>query len=59
MFLKQEGKKPNQKDNIMEILAQLNRNRYPAEILRSRPLPDGVNPLHLTDYLSDTEFEVT
>ena len=48
----------NQKDNIVDILAQLNRNRYPASVLRERPLPDGVNPLCLTDYLCEEEFEV-
>jgi len=52
-----EGKVLHQKDCIKQILTQLNRNRYPAEILRQRPLPDGVNPLCLTDYLSDDEFE--
>lgn len=52
-----EGKVLNQKDCIKQILTQLNRNRYPAEILRQRPLPDGVNPLCLTDYLSEEEFE--
>ena len=48
----------NQKDNIVDILAQLNRNRYPVSVLRERPLPDGVNPLCLTDYLCEEEFEV-
>ena len=48
----------NQKDSIIDILAQLSRNRYPVSVLRERPLPDGVNPLCLTDYLCDEEFEV-
>jgi supervillin len=56
--LTKEGKSLNQKDNIIDILAQLSRNRYPASVLRERPLPDGVNPLCLTDYLCDEEFKV-
>ena len=41
----------------MKILATMNRDRYPASVLRERPLPDGVNPLKLENYLSDEEFE--
>ena len=44
-------------DSIQEILKQLNRDCYPLEVLRQRPLPDGVNPLKLECYLSDKEFE--
>ena len=36
----------------------MNRDRYPLSVLRTRPLPDGVNPLTLEIYLNDEEFEV-
>ena len=52
-----DGKCLNQKDDINEILKQLNRDCYPLKVLRQRPLPDGVNPLKLECYLSDDEFE--
>jgi supervillin len=53
-----DGKTAGQKDDICEMLAQLNRDCYPLAVLRQRPLPDGVNPLKLECYLSDQEFEV-
>jgi len=49
----------NQKDDIQEILNELNRDCYPLAVLRQRPLPDGVNPLKLEYYLGDEEFEVS
>lgn len=52
-----DGKIPDQKDSILDILSELNRNCYPASVLREKPLPDGVNPLTLECYLSDKEFE--
>ena len=48
----------SQKDSIEEVLAQLNRDRYPISVLKKRPLPDGVDPLRLECYLCDEEFEV-
>ena len=48
----------HQKDNILDVLSQLNRSEYAASILRQKPLPDGVNPLKLENYLSDQEFQV-
>jgi hypothetical protein len=54
----QDNKCLNQKDNIEDVLAQLNRDRYPLSVLKNRPLPDGVNPLTLEMYLNDEEFEV-
>jgi supervillin len=53
-----DGKEIGQKDDICEMLTQLNRDCYPLAVLRQRPLPDGVNPLKLECYLSDQEFEV-
>lgn len=35
----------------------MNCSRYPAHVLRQKPLPDGVNPLKLEFYLSDEEFK--
>jgi supervillin len=53
-----DGKCVGQKDDIGELLVQLNRDCYPLAVLRQRPLPDGVNPLKLECYLCDQEFEV-
>lgn len=56
-FVLKDGKSDQQKDCIMTLLASMNRDRYPALVLRQKPLPDGVNPLKLENYLSDEEFE--
>ena len=45
-------------DNIEDVLAQLNKDRYPLSVLRKPQLPDGVDPLKLECYLCDEEFEV-
>ena len=42
-----------------EILAELTRTTYPLSTLMERPLPDGVDPVRLETYLSDTEFRVS
>jgi supervillin len=52
-----DNKVLNQRDDIEDLLAQLNRDCYPLSVIRSRPLPDGVNPLTLEMYLNDEEFE--
>lgn len=57
MFLNQDGKKDGQKDAIEDILSKMNCSRYPANVLRQKPLPDGVDPLKLEFYLSDEEFQ--
>ncbi len=48
-----------QKDNIMELLALLNRDRYPLATLKCKPLPDGVGkPIIMTDFFSLLHFEL-
>ncbi|XP_063887519.1 supervillin-like isoform X6 [Scylla paramamosain] len=41
---------------VDDILAQLSRTRYSLAELTIKPLPDGVDPLHLEVYLSPEEF---
>ncbi|KAL2076926.1 hypothetical protein ACEWY4_027479 [Coilia grayii] len=43
---------------VDEVLSRLSQNTtYPLAVLRTRPLPVGVDPLRLEIYLSDEEFE--
>lgn len=48
----------DQKDDIETILEQLKRDRYPLDVIRQKPLPDGVDPTRLEYYLSDEDFQV-
>ena len=41
---------------VGDILAQLSRTRYSLAELTIKPLPDGVDPLHLEVYLSPEDF---
>ncbi|XP_042234899.1 serine/arginine repetitive matrix protein 2-like isoform X3 [Homarus americanus] len=41
---------------VSDILAQLSRTSYSLAELTIKPLPDGVDPLHLEVYLSEEEF---
>lgn len=41
---------------VSDILAQLSRTQYSLAELMVKPLPDGVDPLHLEIYLNDEEF---
>lgn len=43
---------------VEDALTKLSKNQYSLEELTSRPLPEGVDPLHLEIYLSDKDFEV-
>uniref|UniRef100_A0A3B5MXV9 HP domain-containing protein n=1 Tax=Xiphophorus couchianus TaxID=32473 RepID=A0A3B5MXV9_9TELE len=43
---------------VEDVLARLCQNIYPLAQLQARPLPEGVDPLRLEIYLSDTDFEV-
>ncbi|XP_060747975.1 supervillin isoform X2 [Tachysurus vachellii] len=43
---------------VKDALALLNRTQFSVQDLLKRPLPDGVNPLHLETYLSDHDFQV-
>jgi len=39
-------------------LDELSRTTYSWEDLKKRPLPDGVDPAKLENYLSDEDFKV-
>lgn len=41
---------------MSDILTQLSRTEYSLAELTMKPLPDGVDPLHLEVYLSQEEF---
>ncbi|XP_076856294.1 supervillin isoform X2 [Brachyhypopomus gauderio] len=41
---------------VEEALSKLSQNQYSMEELTSKPLPEGVDPLHLELYLSDKDF---
>lgn len=43
---------------VEDVLARLCKTAYPLSDLLVRPLPEGVDPLHLEVYLSDEDFEV-
>ncbi|XP_026772120.3 supervillin isoform X2 [Pangasianodon hypophthalmus] len=43
---------------VQDALALLSGTQYSVQDLLTRPLPDGVNPLHLETYLSDHDFQV-
>ncbi|MCI4384422.1 hypothetical protein PGIGA_G00038470 [Pangasianodon gigas] len=42
---------------VEDVLAGLCKTTYPLADLMARPLPEGVDPLHLELYLSDEDFE--
>ncbi|XP_062859022.1 supervillin a isoform X3 [Trichomycterus rosablanca] len=42
---------------VEDVLARLCKTTYPLADLMARPLPEGVDPLHLEMYLSDEDFE--
>ncbi|XP_029002852.1 supervillin a isoform X5 [Betta splendens] len=42
---------------VEDVLARLCQNTYTLSDLLARPLPEGVDPLHLEIYLSDEDFE--
>lgn len=44
---------------VKDALSKLSRQQYTIEELTSKPLPEGVDPLHLESYLSDKDFQVT
>uniref|UniRef100_A0A8C1WV71 Supervillin d n=1 Tax=Cyprinus carpio TaxID=7962 RepID=A0A8C1WV71_CYPCA len=42
---------------VKDALSKLSRQQYTIEELTSKPLPEGVDPLHLECYLSDKDFQ--
>lgn len=53
---KTEGSK-NKVMLVKEALSQLSKQQYSIEELTRKPLPEGVDPLRLEDYLSDQDFK--
>ena len=47
----------SQVESIEELLAKWRSSRYSWSELLSRPLPDGVDPAHLEQYLQEDDFE--
>ncbi|KAL0197334.1 hypothetical protein M9458_005874, partial [Cirrhinus mrigala] len=43
---------------VQDALASLNKTQFPLKDLLKRPLPEGVDPLHLENYLSQQDFKV-
>ncbi|XP_051808160.1 supervillin-like [Acanthochromis polyacanthus] len=42
---------------VKEALSKLSKQQYSIEELTGKPLPEGVDPLRLEDYLSDQDFK--
>ncbi|XP_036428882.1 supervillin isoform X2 [Colossoma macropomum] len=42
---------------VEDALSKLSKNQYSIEELTAKPLPEGVDPLHLELYLSDKDFQ--
>ncbi|KAM9837452.1 supervillin-like [Aulostomus maculatus] len=42
---------------VKEVLSKLSKEQYSIEELTGSPLPEGVDPLRLEDYLSDEDFK--
>lgn len=43
---------------VKDVLSQLSKQQYSIEELTRKPLPEGVDPLRVEDYLSDQDFKV-
>ncbi|TDG53249.1 hypothetical protein AWZ03_000064 [Drosophila navojoa] len=43
--------------SISEMLAQMTQTEYPLEVLKARPLPEGIEPTRLELYLNTNEFQ--
>lgn len=54
----QEGRSPDERISVIDLLSKLMKSRYTWEELQERPLPEGVDPLKLEQYLEEEEFEV-
>ncbi|MEQ2189300.1 hypothetical protein GOODEAATRI_024038 [Goodea atripinnis] len=53
-----EAEVSNQIILVEDVLAWLCKTTYPLAEILARPLPEGVDPLHLEVYLSNEDFEV-
>eukprot|EP00057_Strongylocentrotus_purpuratus_P006939 XP_011661413.1 PREDICTED: supervillin isoform X1 [Strongylocentrotus purpuratus] len=54
---KESGKKSGKAILVKDILAKLTKATYSLEEISKRPLPEGVDPLKLETYLSDSDFQ--
>ncbi|XP_059468894.1 supervillin isoform X2 [Neocloeon triangulifer] len=52
-----DGRKPGETLSVEEELARLTQSTYPPAQLLQRPLPDGVDPTKLEEYLAPEHFE--
>lgn len=52
-----DGRKPGEILTVQAELARLTRSTYPPAQLLQRPLPDGVDPTRLENYLSPHHFQ--
>ncbi|CAL8284950.1 unnamed protein product [Merluccius merluccius] len=43
---------------VKEVLSKLSKEQYSIAELTGKPLPEGVDPLRLEDYLSDADFKI-
>ena len=54
---RQDGKTEGQTVVIKDFLQQLTETKYTWEELQVRPLPEGVDPTKMDNYLKESEFE--
>lgn len=54
-FELQDGR-TDEEITIQVALEKLSRGVYPLEVLKNRPLPEGIDPTRLERYLSPEEF---
>ena len=52
------GRKDGEKLNVVDILNQLEREEYTLAELVTTPLPEGVDPTRIEQYLGNKEFQV-
>lgn len=57
-MLRQAESSKNKVMLVKEALSKLSKQQYSIEELTRKPLPEGVDPLRLEDYLSDQDFKV-
>ncbi|KPU77558.1 uncharacterized protein Dana_GF24919, isoform B [Drosophila ananassae] len=56
--INEEDGRTNVPVTISEMLAQMTQTEYPLEVLKARPLPEGVEPTRLEVYLNSDDFKL-
>ncbi|XP_017108286.2 supervillin isoform X11 [Drosophila bipectinata] len=56
--INEEDGRTNIPVTISEMLAQMTQTEYPLEVLKARPLPEGVEPTRLEVYLNSDDFKL-